>query len=62
MAVGFLGVDPGRVLLQRLGAQGQGLLRGLPPARAEDVTLPHPGEPLLQLVQVDLVPSSSANV
>src|SRR5215831_11116536 len=48
MALRFLGVDAGGVLLQRL-------LRGLPAVGAEHVPPTHPGEPLLQLVQVDFV-------
>src|SRR5690349_7189951 len=55
MALGVLGVDPGRVLLQRLRAPRQGLLDRLPPAGAEHIALPDPVKPLLQLVQVDLV-------
>src|SRR6266702_3612587 len=55
VAVGFLGVDPGRVLLQRLPAPLERPLRGRAAAGPEHVALPDPGEPLLQLVQVDLV-------
>src|SRR5216684_7840699 len=55
VAVGFLGVDPGRVLLQRLRAPRKRLLHRLPAAGAEHVALPDPVKPLLQLVQVDLV-------
>src|SRR5215831_10330711 len=55
MGLRFLGVDTRGVLLQRLPTHSQGLLRGLPAIGAEHVPLLHPGEPLLQLVQVDFV-------
>ena len=62
VAVGFFGVDAGRVLLQRPGAPFQRLLRGLPATGPEHVPLPDPVQPPLQLLQVDLVLSSSAKV
>src|ERR1700691_1174586 len=51
----LLGVYPGGVRLQRLLAPLEGLFRGLPPVGVEDVALPHLGEPVAQLDEVDLV-------
>src|SRR6478609_898993 len=51
----LLGVDPGRVRLERLLALVQELLASRPPARAEEIPFDDLREPVLELDQVDLV-------
>src|ERR1700684_3297640 len=51
----LLGVDPGRVRLERLIALVEELLAGFPAAGAEDVPVDDLREPVPQLDQVDLV-------
>src|SRR5580704_8416905 len=55
VAVCFFRVDPCRVVVQRLLAGLEGLLRLGTAGRAERVPRPDPGEPGAQLDQVDLV-------
>src|SRR5579863_6522434 len=55
LSLRLLGVDPGRVRLERLLALVEGLLAGPPAAGAEDVPLDDLREPVPQLDEVDLV-------
>src|SRR6202046_3048 len=55
VAVFFFRVDPRRVVVQRLLAGLEGLLRLGAAGRAERGPRPHPGEPGPQLDQIDLV-------
>src|ERR1700733_656407 len=55
LSLRLLGVDPGRIRLERLLALVEELFAGRPAAGAEGVPLDDLGEPVSQLDQVDLV-------
>src|SRR6185312_10166347 len=55
LPLGLLGIDPGRVRLERQLALLEELLAGRPPAGAEDIPLDDLRKPVLELDEVDLV-------